>query len=124
MHNDLPLVSIIVPVYNNEKHIGQALESLVNQSLPSEKCEIIAIDDGSTDSSGAICDSYAKAHANVIVVHQENGGVSRARNNGLALFLHSRNDFGQVLHIYFFTATEGDTIFGSLYLIADRVYTE
>lgn len=85
MSADFPCVSVIVPVYNNEKHIGQALESLVNQSLPSEKCEIIAIDDGSTDSSGAICDSYAKAHANVIVVHQENGGVSRARNNGLAL---------------------------------------
>lgn len=81
----LPLVSVIVPVYNNEDYIAQALDSLVDQSLTSDLLEIIVIDDGSDDSTPSICDSYAESHPNMLVVHQGNCGVGNARNHGLDL---------------------------------------
>ena len=77
----LPLVSFVVPVYNVEKYIAVALETLRRQTLP---CfEIVCIDDGSIDGSGKILDLYARIDPRVKVWHVENGGVSRARNLGL-----------------------------------------
>ena len=72
------LVSIIVPVYNVEKYLERCIESLLNQTY--KNIEILLIDDGSTDCSGAICDKYSKQ---VRVFHQANRGVSAARNIGL-----------------------------------------
>lgn len=74
-------ISIIVPVYNIEKYLNQCLKSLINQTLKS--IEIILIDDGSTDSSGLICDEYSKKYSNIVVIHQKNQGQSCARNAGL-----------------------------------------
>ena len=74
-------VSIIIPIYNVEKYIDDCLSSLVNQSL--KDIEIIAVDDGSTDSSGKILDKYAKKHTNIIAIHQPNQGISASRNRGL-----------------------------------------
>ena len=76
-------VSVIVPVYNVEKYLKQCLDSIVDQTL--EDLEIVLVDDGSVDSSGTICDEYAKQDSRVHVIHQENKGVSAARNAGISL---------------------------------------
>ncbi len=78
-----PLISVIVPVYNKEKYIRECLDSLVNQTYPNK--EIILSDDGSTDSSGRICDEYAQKYDFVRVVHKENGGPSSAWKAGFKI---------------------------------------
>lgn len=75
------LLSIIIPVYNVEKYIKRCLDSILCQET--ENYEVILVDDGSTDSSGIICDSYAKCRKNVVCIHKTNGGLSDARNEGL-----------------------------------------
>lgn len=75
------LISIIVPVYNVEKYLDECVQSLLNQTL--REIEIILVDDGSTDRSGQMCDVYAKNDYRVRVIHQKNGGQSRARNIGI-----------------------------------------
>lgn len=74
-------VSVIVPVYNVAAYLKQCLSTLINQSYP--KIEIILIDDGSTDSSGIICDDYANLDERVKVIHQHNQGAAIAKNVGL-----------------------------------------
>ena len=76
-----PAVSIIVPVYNVKDYLHRCLDSLLSQTL--EDLEIIAVDDGSSDGSSGILDSYAGKDSRVKVIHVVNGGVSRARNIGL-----------------------------------------
>lgn len=76
-------VSVIMPVYNSDKYVGNSIETVLNQSL--KEMELILIDDGSTDRSGAICDEYARRDERVVVVHQQNKGLSAARNVGLGL---------------------------------------
>lgn len=81
--NDIEdLISVIVPVFNAEKYLSFCIESLLNQSWKS--LEIILIDDGSTDRSADICDSY-NIYPQITVFHQENKGVCAARNKGLEL---------------------------------------
>ena len=82
--NDSPLISVIVPVYNGENHLGECIESIINQTY--KNIELILIDDGSTDSSGKICDEYASKDNRIVVVHKENQGVSTARNVALNIF--------------------------------------
>ena len=77
------VLSIIIPVYNVEQYINQCIESILIQTY--HDYEIILIDDGSTDSSGEICDTYAQKDSRVKVVHKINGGVSSARNIGLQM---------------------------------------
>lgn len=77
-----PLISIIVPVYNVEKNLAECLESIINQSYTN--IEIILIDDGSTDQSGAICDCYAKKDTRIKLTHQDNMGLSAVKNAGIA----------------------------------------
>ena len=79
----MPKVSVIVPVYNVEKYLRKCLDSVVNQTL--EDIEIICIDDGSTDSSGAILDEYAQKNKRIKVIHKKNEGQSIARNIGINL---------------------------------------
>ncbi|MBR5794559.1 MAG: glycosyltransferase, partial [Erysipelotrichaceae bacterium] len=74
-------LSFIIPVYNVEKYLCECIDSIVNQ-IKSE-CEIILINDGSTDSSGKICDEYDKKYSFVKTFHKENTGVADSRNFGL-----------------------------------------
>lgn len=76
------LVSVIVPIYNAEKALNECLDSIVSQTY--EQIEVILVDDGSTDTSGAICDSYAENDSRVRVFHNTNHGVSYTRNFGVA----------------------------------------
>lgn len=74
-------ISAIVPVYNVEGYVHQCLDTLLAQTYPIE--EIVVVDDGSTDSSGFICDEYASSHERITVVHKQNAGLGYARNTGL-----------------------------------------
>lgn len=78
-----PLISIIVPVYNVQKHLRRCLDSIIQQTY--ENFECILINDGSTDGSGEICDEIAKQDKRFIVIHQQNAGLSVARNNALLM---------------------------------------
>ena len=77
----VPLVSIIVPVYNVERYIDKCINSILEQTYP--HIELLLIDDGSPDKSGAICDRYAQKDNRVRVFHKQNAGVSAARNTGI-----------------------------------------
>lgn len=74
-------ISVIVPIYNVEDYLDECVNSLINQTYKS--LEIILVDDGSSDSSGQICDSYQKKDSRINVIHKENGGLSSARNAGI-----------------------------------------
>ncbi len=75
------LVSVVVPVYNVEPYLSECIESILGQTHAN--VELILVDDGSTDQSGAICDRFAESDARVCVIHTPNGGISHARNTGL-----------------------------------------
>lgn len=77
----MPYISVIVPVYNAEKSIEKCVSSIVKQNFAD--MEILLIDDGSQDASGALCDKLAEEDGRVRVVHKKNGGVSAARNSGM-----------------------------------------
>lgn len=83
--NEYPFeFSVIMAVYNVEPFLREAVESLVGQDFGFKKIQLVMVDDGSTDGSGAICNEYSERYPeNVVVVHKENGGVSSARNEGL-----------------------------------------
>lgn len=76
-------ISVIIPVYNVEKYIKKAIESVINQTY--KNLEIILVDDGSTDNSGFICDEYANIDERITVIHKENGGIVSARKTGINL---------------------------------------
>lgn len=76
-------ITAIMPVYNVENYIGKCIESLQAQTLT--EWELIAVDDGSPDNSGAICDAYAKKDSRITVIHKENGGAPSARNTAIPM---------------------------------------
>lgn len=78
-----PLISIIVPVYNVERYLDRCVQSLISQTY--ENLEIILVDDGSPDRCPKLCDEYEKKYSNIRVIHKENGGLSSARNAGMAV---------------------------------------
>lgn len=78
-----PLISVIVPVYNVEKYLARCVDSIVNQTY--KNLEIIFVDDGSTDLCPQMCDDYAEKDSRIKVVHKKNGGLSDARNAGMAV---------------------------------------
>ena len=77
------MISVVVPVYNTERYLNECLNSLSQQT--DQEFEIVLVDDGSTDSSGEICDVYANSHPNCIVTHTENQGLLLARRTGMNL---------------------------------------
>ena len=74
------MVSIVIPVYNVEQYLDTCVESVLKLKTA---CEIILVDDGSTDMSGKLCDAWAEKCAHITVIHQKNGGLSAARNAGI-----------------------------------------
>lgn len=78
-----PLISVIIPVYGVEKQLSRCLDSVLEQTF--KGVELVLIDDGTPDSSGELCEEYAKSNSRIVVIHQLNSGVSVARNNGVRL---------------------------------------
>lgn len=78
-----PIISVIVPVYNVEKYLEKCLNSLVNQTL--KDIEIIAINDGSTDSSLKVLERYSKKYKNIKIINKNNNGQGSARNDGIKI---------------------------------------
>ena len=116
------LVSAIIPVYNTARYLDKCIESVLTQSY--QNIEIILIDDGSTDASGAICDAYQKNDARIKVIHKENEGVILARETGLAAangefisFLDSddwiENDYYEILTKKCHDHPEADIVVGA-----------
>lgn len=82
------IISIIVPVYNAEKYIHRCINSISSQTYTNY--ELILVDDGSSDNSAAICDTYAKNNDKIKVIHQKNSGPGPSRNNGIE---HATGDY-------------------------------
>lgn len=80
---DGKMISVIIPVYNAEKYVRRAAESVIEQL--NGQIELILVNDGSVDNSGAVCDEYSRSYSDVRVVHKVNGGLSSARNAGMAV---------------------------------------
>ena len=76
-----PKISVIIPVYNTGGILGQTINSVLNQTF--RDFELILVDDGSTDVSGEVCDSFAQQDPRVVVIHKKNGGICEARNTGI-----------------------------------------
>lgn len=79
---DMPLISIILPIYNIQSYLPKCMQSLFSQTY--KNLEFVMVDDGSTDESGKICDEYEKKDERIKVIHKENGGLSDARNVGIS----------------------------------------
>lgn len=77
----MEVISVVIPVYNVECYLKECLDSVIKQTYASK--EILLVDDGSSDSSGIICDEYAARYSFIRVIHKENKGLSSARNRGL-----------------------------------------
>lgn len=75
------MISIIIPVYNVEQYLDKCLQSVINQTY--QDIEIILVDDGSSDSSGILCDKWKEKDSRIKVIHKSNGGLSNARNVGI-----------------------------------------
>ncbi len=107
-------LSIIIPVFNAEQFLRKCLESIVSQTCQDFEC--ILIDDGSSDSSMSICNEYAERYGNIVVIHQNNKGVSAARNVGLS-----------VAQGEFVTFVDADDYIESMYvefLLQERVFAD
>ena len=78
-----PLISVIIPIYNVEKYLARCVDSIVNQTY--KNLEIILVDDGSPDRCPQMCDDYVEKDSRIKVVHKNNGGLSDARNTGIAV---------------------------------------
>lgn len=109
-----PKISVIVPVYNVEKYLRRCIDSILAQTFTD--FEVLLIDDGSTDTSGNICDEYAEKDPRIRVFHKENGGVSSARNRGLdnargewICFVDS-DDWIDNVHLYDFMSFNTDLV--------------
>ena len=126
---NLPTVSVVVPVFNTEKWLPDCLNSLARQTHP--RFEVILVDDGSTDGSGKICDDFAVSDWRTRVIHEENRGLSAARNAGALaatgeylLFLDS-DDYidADTVEKLALAASEGDADIvatGFVYTYSDR----
>ena len=117
--------SIIVPVYKTEKVLSRCIDSILEQTV--EDYELILIEDGSPDRCGAICDEYASKDTRIQVVHQKNGGVSKARNSGLdvakgeyIIFIDS-DDYVEKDYLEQFSKSKAELIISGYILEGDSI---
>lgn len=97
------MLYVVVPVYNAKKYLQTAVDSVLKQ--PSEDIEVVLVDDGSTDGSGDLCNAIAEKHREVYSIHQENAGVSAARNVGIEYVLTQTQDY-ETTYIAFLDADD------------------
>lgn len=123
MEERTPRISVIVPVYNVEKYLHKCVDSILAQTFTA--FELILVDDGSSDGSGAICDEYAQKDNRVSVIHKSNGGVSSARNAGIdaakgkwICFVDS-DDYVDINYLSDFNTSEGIDIAFQGYKVVD-----
>ncbi|MCR4997243.1 MAG: glycosyltransferase [Butyrivibrio sp.] len=90
MSEYMPKITVVIPAYNIETLLEKSVVSVAEQDYPKDKLEVIIVDDGSTDSTGELCDKLSSAYENVTALHKENGGSSSARNLGMA---HATGDY-------------------------------
>ncbi len=116
-----PLVSIIIPAFNAERTINRCLDSIVSQTL--KDIEIICIDDGSTDRTRSLLDTYAQNDARILVFHQHNKGISSARNTGI---LNASGDYigfvdadDYVSHMMYESLYRAAVLSGALMVVSD-----
>ena len=79
------IFSVIMPIYNSELYLKEAIDSIINQDFLFDKVQVILIDDGSTDGSAEICRQYCEKYPNIVYAYQENQGQANARNNGIGI---------------------------------------
>jgi poly(ribitol-phosphate) beta-N-acetylglucosaminyltransferase len=113
-------VSVVIPVFNTLPYLGECLDSVLEQDLPADEFEIVAVDDGSTDGSGDLLDDYARRHPNVRVLHQENSGwpgaprnAGRDASRGRYVFFADSDDRlapGALRSMYEFAAANGSDV--------------
>ena len=82
--NTSPVISLIIPVYNKEKYLTKCLTSIEQQDIDKKELEVILVNDGSTDGSRKLCEEFAANKPYISLINKENGGVSSARNVGIA----------------------------------------
>lgn len=90
MPESMPKITVVIPAYNIETLLEKCVISVAEQDYPNDKLEVIIVDDGSTDSTGELCDKLSSVYENVTALHKENGGSSSARNLGMA---HATGDY-------------------------------
>lgn len=107
------IISVIIPVYNTEEYLEKCVDSVLNQTY--HNLQVILVNDGSTDSSAQICDTYAEKDNRVQVIHKKNGGLSSARNAGLDVaygefitFLDSDDYIHETCYYDLYTALQGE----------------
>lgn len=108
--NNAPLLSIIIPVYQAEKYLGQCIDSILHQDYPN--IEVILIDDGSVDRGGEICNYYSQIDNRVVVYHQSNKGQGAARNKGIQI---AKGDY--ITFVDADDSIEDDTYSGNIELL-------
>ena len=109
---NIPAISVIMPVYNVEKFVGKAIESMLSQTFGD--FEFIIVDDGTPDRSGEICDEYAKKDSRIQVIHKENGGAPEARNRAI--------DVARGKYMYFMDSDDWaePTMLEDMYALAEQ----
>lgn len=125
------MVSIIVPVFNIERYLPKCVESILDQTY--KDFEVILVDDGSTDTSGQICDEYAAKDRRIKVIHKNNGGVTTARNYGLReaagdwIMYIDGDDWIEPMTLELFTdyadANRADIVIGDFQMVSDTSTT-
>lgn len=126
----MPLLSIIIPVYNVERYLNECVNSILMQDF--KDYEIILVDDGSQDNSSILCDEYSKEYNFIITIHKNNGGLSDARNVGLniakgeyILFVDSDDFiFAHSLNNIFMTLMEDDACIDVMFLNAVKLFPD